>query len=73
MKYNYTKLNELVEFANSVSFNKAAAARKWGLTERTLYNILHNCGGDIGFSKYEKLVGLCNELWEMKLEKEKNE
>lgn len=67
MKYKYSTLEELVAFANSISFNQAAACRKWGLNTRTLYNILHGCAGNITFSNYEKFVGLCNELWEMKL------
>ena len=73
MKYKYSTLEELVTFANSVSFNQAAACRKWGLNTRTLYNILHGCAGNITFSNYEKFVGLCNELWEMKLKTEENE
>ena len=73
MKYKYPTLEELVAFANSISFNQAAACRKWGLNTRTLYNILHGCAGNITFSNYEKFVGLCNELWEMKLRDGKNQ
>lgn len=70
MKFNYSTIEELVSYLNAYGkFNQAAACRKWGINVRTLYNILHDDKGGITYSNYVKLVGLCNDLEEMKLSK----
>lgn len=61
--FNYISLEDLINYLISYGkFNQAALCRKWGLGTRTLYSILHGEAGNITYSNYTKLVGLCNEL-----------
>lgn len=68
MKFNYTPLQELANYLNNYGkFNQTAICKKWGLTSRTLYNVMHSNTGSLVYSNYIKIVGICNELEEMKL------
>ena len=67
--FNYPTIEELTEFLlKCEKFNQTKLCEEWGLTTKTLYNILHGKAKSVTYTTYTKLIGLCNELFEKQKE-----